>query len=370
MDMPLGSNNAVLGGTATAPAFSMELGDVVPRAVNPHDINREATRYLVFVGDLITAPQKRERKDLISGGEYYGGHFKTLLRSKGLLRKCQITPLEVAYDFISSQVLGDNPTRLVIANQQGDPRTGTQLNSIPVMPGDEIKGILAMDRNHSFGSKGVMEIESLQGVDYADFVNSGLQKDIFPNWDQIMLGVEALPVKLSEIVAGLNERRQNASADAKSIIDVYLESASRFRIWGTDYCKFSSQLVRQPLNAQGFAHTYSALAESLFDQLEIRREDLLATDFDIQKMTQRASEGKISNDEIASVMARMAENQELLTKFIIGQKDSPIEAVKEVDDVFGEEVIEETITCSATTASGNPCKGKATANGLCMAHSK
>ena len=354
--------NTTTQGLGTAPAIVsnkslLELSDEHIIEINNDEINREATRYLVFVGDLISAPQKRERTDLVMGGEYFGTHFKTLVKSRGLLRRCQITPMEKAYDHISPAMMGDNPTNLTVSGVTGTPQN--PLNSIPVMPGDEIRGIVAMDRNHQFGSKGIIEVESLRGIDARDFQRSGLQQEIIPNWDNIMLGVEALPITLRELRTNLNARRDEVSIDAKSIIDVYLDSCERWMLWGKDYLKFSSALVRTPMS-DGFAHVYSPLAEQLFIQLEIKREDLLATVFD-------APAGKSDNTELmaqmVAVMTKLAENQQ-------PTPSAPADATSAIETAILNTVKPNVTPCNAVKANGDPCKGSAMANGRCVFHNK
>src|SRR5688572_30697316 len=105
----------LFAGTGTAPAReveNMELGTDIPRIVNPTEINREATRWLVFVGDVITPKTKRERHDLVIGEEYLSQQVSNLGRTKGHVRRCQLTPMEIGVDYIPDEVLGANETGL------------------------------------------------------------------------------------------------------------------------------------------------------------------------------------------------------------------------------------------------------------------
>lgn len=335
-------------GTATAPE-SIDLAEDIPVATNFNEVNREATRYLVFAGDKLVPSQKRERPDLRTGGEYFGQGFKTLIRSKGLVRRCQITPLEVGFDFMSNDMVGDDANLHVVTTvNHNDPNRGGMqahtvgpLNGIKVYPGDEIKGILQGERNNT--SSGIVEIKQLAGVEYADFRASGLQEFIFPEWAKIVAGIGVLPNKISALQAHLTERKNATSdQDIKSVIEVYEASCDQYRTWGMNYLKFSSQLVRLPAH-QGFVHTYSELAEMLFEQLEVRREDMMSSEKELAEIIAKASSGNgISSAETNVILERLAANQELLTQFLVNQ-NPPVETVPD------------TVKCTGMKANGDAC---------------
>jgi hypothetical protein len=314
-DMQYQDISAQMQGLGTAPALmSTELEERIPFAENPLDVNRELTRWLFFAGDVLVPSQKRERADLRTGGEYMGQMYKTLVRSKGLIRRCQITPLEIGYDFMSDEMIGDDANLHVVTTvEHNTPGRGTlqaspggRLNGLRVYPGDEIKGILQGERNAT--SKGIVELNQLAGVEYAEFKKSGLQEFIFPEWAKVTAGIASLPVKVSELEAHLNERKAaTTEADIKSLIEGTLASCEQYRVWGMNYLKFASQLVRLPAH-QGFVHTYSELAEQLFTQLEVRREDLISTDRDMAEIIAKASAGNnISNPEMNALLAKMTD---------------------------------------------------------------
>jgi hypothetical protein len=304
---------------ATAPSIDLGLSEDIPIALSPDVIAREATRYLVYVGDTMTPREKRERANPL-GGEHYGQQYQCLLRSKGILRRCQITPLEVAYDFINDEIMGDNPNKLLIASSLSTDNVpinlGGKLNAIPVYPGDQIKGILVGDRNQD-AAKGVVEVKALAGIDYADFKKSGIQELVFPEWVKILSGAEKLPLKLSALMSLLNERR-SVSGDTtfREIIDTYLLSGEQYRDWGVRYLKYSAMLVRQPAH-QGFVHTYSDVAEMLFEQLEVRREDLIRMVNEDQGSPITAT--STSDAEVADMRRQMAKMQELLVDLLSGK---------------------------------------------------
>lgn len=320
---------------AVAPE-NIELSDSIPVAFRPDEIAREATRYLVFVGDIIVPRQKRERPDLRLGGEYFGQQYRTLVRSKYLLRRCQITPLEIAFDFINDEIMGDNPNHLHVVdsitnhdvnpslNQRANLLGSTKLNAVQVFPGDEIKGMLLGDRNAD-EAKGIVEVKRLAGVLFDDFRQSGIQQFIFPNWDKIVAGVDSLPTKLSELQQHLTSRKnETGDADLREVIEAYQLSADQYREWGTRYLKYAAQLVRLTFTT-GFVHTYSDLAEMLFDQLEIRREDLLSSDRDIADIVARAQAGSaISGGEVTALLQKMSETQDMLARVLVTGK--PTEA--------------------------------------------
>lgn len=347
MNTPFQNLNAIQG-LGTAPALeSIDLAEEVPIAENPHEINREATRYIGFAGDIITPSQKRERPDLRLGGEYLGQNFKTLVRSKGLVRRCQITPMEVGFDFFSADMLGDDANLHVVTtvehNENGrgalQASPGGRLNGVKVYPGDELKGLMAANNDKT--NKGFVEFTQLAGVEYKDFKASGLQEFVFPEWKDILLGVGELPIKLSELELHFRTRRNDTSDDSiKGILDAWLQSCDIYRNWGMNYLKFSSQLVKLPAY-QGHLFTYSELAEMLFIQLEVRREDLISSDRDLAEIVAKASAGNaISTQDVMAVMDKLAESQGLIAQLLAGQQNPP--AVEKVQ-------------CSALNAKGEQC---------------
>lgn len=349
-------NIATHMGLGTAPALeSIELQDDIPVAINPDEINREATRYLFFPGDVLPPSQKRERPDLRTGGEYYGQQFKTLIRSKGLIRRCQITPLEIGFDFMSDEMIGDDANLHVVTTVEHNvPGRGVmqaapagKLNGIKIYPGDEIKGILQGERNNT--SKGIVELTQLAGVEFSEFRASGLQEQIFPDWQKITAGVANIPTKISELQLHFEGRKaQFQDKSIRDLIDGMLASCDQYRTWGLNYLKFSSQLVRLPAN-HGFVHTYSELAEMLFEQLEVRREDMMSTDRDLAEIMAKANAGNnISSAETQALLAKMTE---LLTH-VVGQ--APAKNVG-VETVPVEAVPVDVRVCGKPKANGEPC---------------
>lgn len=365
-DTPYQNIGAQMQGLGTAPAIaSIDLAEEIPVAVNPNEVDREATRYIGFAGDIIGSSQKRERPDLRIGGEYLGQQYRTLIRSKGLVRRCQITPMEMGFDFFSADMLGDDANLHVVTTVSHDEngRGALQaspagaLNGVRVYPGDELKSVLAGERNNT--SKGIVEFASLAGTDYADFKASGMQTFLFPQWNEIALGVESLPNKISELEAHFKERK-GATTDTtiRSVCDDWLRSCDIYRTWGTGYLKTASQLVKVPAY-QGFVHTYSEIAEMLFVQLEIRREDLISTDRDIAEIVAKAQTGNsISGAEASALLARMVDSQELLTKVLLAQQQGSA-ATPPVATIM---------QCGATTKAGAACSIPARENGYCGHH--
>lgn len=296
-------------GLGTAPALAnVDLGDEVPQTINPHDVQIEAVRWLVFAGSMIPPSQIKQRPDLRGGGEYFGQGYKTLVRSRGLLRRCMMTPLEPAYDFMSNDMIGDDVRLHVVTtvNHGGGPQG--QLNGVQVYPGDEIKGIL--DGQRDVNAKGILELEQLRGVSYQEFKSSKLQDFIFPDWQKIVIGYEGaeIPFKMSELRSHLESRKAATQDESiRALIDVYLHSCDEFYDWGRGYLKTASQLVKMPASG-GFVHTYSELAEQLFGMLEIRREDLLSKEQDLVDIMSKAQAGgNVSNTEVVALLAKMTD---------------------------------------------------------------
>lgn len=318
-------------GLGTAPALvNVDLNDEVIEGYDPRDVSRKSERYLVFAGSVLPQSQLDKSPALRMGGEYFGTAYRTMKRSNGLLRRCQITPLEIGYDFMSTDMIGDDPRLHVVATvtheAQMNPATGRmmapahEIHGIEIYPGDEIEGILSWQRQED-NAKGILEIEQLRAVSYSEFKASGLQEFIFPEWQKIMTGYAELPTKISILRSHL-EGRKNATGDAdiKGVIDVYLHSCDQFYRWGKNRLKYESMLVRMaPVG--GHVHTYSELAEQLFDWLEIRREDLISKDADIAEIIAKATAGNsVSGGEVTALLAKMTE---LLEKTTLAQNSPP-----------------------------------------------
>jgi len=298
--------------TQPAPA-AFELEQNIPIAENPSEVNREATRWPWFPGDIITPAAKRVRPDLRLGGEYLGQEYKTLVRSKGLLRRCQLTPMEIGFDFLNDDLIGgEEGLVLSVVKDNGEGAVlAKNLNAVRVFPGDEIKSLLR--GRHNDTTKGEVEISPLQGQTFEDVQKAGLQDFIFPNWKKVMAGVEILPVQLSWLQKHLESRRADTSDESiRQIFDEMLESCESYRLWGLNYLKTATQLVRAPV-ANGFVHTYSPQAEMLFEQLEVRREDLIRPEQDIADIVAKVQGGSaVTNDDMKALLEKMTEAFTLL----------------------------------------------------------
>lgn len=391
-----GGTTDPFAGTGTAPARgveTMDLGEFIPQTEDPIDIDKRLTRWLVFVGDVITPKQKRERADLKIGGEYLGQQYRTLIRSKGLIRRCQLTPMEIGYDYLSSEMLGDNASNLVIAGVvQDSGKDGRPLSATPIFPGDEIKGILHREHNASSGVKGFIEPEVLRGVEYADVVKAGYQKFIFEDWDKIVTGFATIPNKIAALRDLFDERYRATTSDTlRAVIEAYQESADRYSQWGIDYLKMSAQLVKVPMNA-GFAHTYSEQAEMLFEQLDMTREDAIRAVSNLPA----PNTGEISNADVKDLMHQMVLLQQQQAAILQGQvapqsaapapakeepapivapaptlpekKEEPKPVTKEAEDPTGLIALTDDgqPRCQAiSTTTGNQCKSAAVEGDRC-----
>jgi hypothetical protein len=321
--------------------------DDIPREVAQARVNREANRYLFFPGDVLTPQQKRERPDLRIGGEYYGQQYKTLYRSKGLVRRCQITPMVKAYDDLNDDQIGDSPLTVEIRSLS----SGVPLNRVRVYPGDEITGILQGERNNT--SKGVVELTDLIGVELNVFGESKLQEFIFPEWEQIKLGVAVLPAKLSELQKQIDARLQATSDDTiRNIIRQMLSACEIYRTWGIRYLKISSDLVKLQFN-NGFSHTHSELAEMLFEQLEVTPVDLLR---DARNAPAVTVTDTVSDSDIRATMAQIAQVQQQMAE-LLGRSQAA-QAQTETRTATAPAEIE--AVCAGLNAKGEPCKGKVT----------
>jgi len=328
--------------TATPPIL-----EDLPTSYRPDEIDRRLTRWIFFAGDVLPPSQKRTRADLRLGGEYLGQEYKTLSRTRNIVTRCFLTPMEIGYDFIPQESLGGGegevvrvlPSDATEADKTVGMVTRSPLAAIEIFPGDQIKLLLSNMRSND---KGIVEAEPLRGVTYADAKEAGLQSFIFPNWEKIWNGVDKLPNKISELQKHFEGRLSaTADADIKSVIEACLTSCDIYREWGRSILKSASQLVATPMT-NGFVHTYSDLCEMLFEQLEIQRTDLLTPESQIADVFAKVTQGQnVNNDDMKAVLLKMAENQDLLMRFLANQQGALTAPV-----------------CASLNAAGKPCGAK------------
>jgi len=229
----------------------------------PDLVNREATRYLFFAGDIITPRRKQERKDLAHGGEESAS--PCLWRARHFIRRGRITPLEYGPRWDIEPRVPAGTRTIAVIDHGGNPTIleGSALLGIPTYPGEAIFEIIATGDEGM--PMGIVELNSLRGVDYVDVAKENYQHLFFPTYPN-------LPPTLRELEDTIRKVRSVESV-VNEIKSDMLDSCARFRLYGTAKVEREHQLMRKPANEAGYVFGYSQLAETLLPQLEIPRQD-------------------------------------------------------------------------------------------------
>lgn len=286
----------------SAPAVVNEFQDDLVFGT-PDLVNREATRYLFFPGDVLAPRRKQERRDLAHGGEEF--FSACMWRSRYFLRRGRITPLEYGarYDIIPR--VPDGIRGIAVVNNGTNPTIleDPTLVGIPAYPGEELGTILGAGDDGL--PMGVVELTSIRAETYADIQKEGYQKLFFPDYP-------SLPPTLSGLV-GQIKRVDTVDPLIRDMRDEMLLACDMFFFYGTAKVDQDHQLMRQPTTG-GYAFGYSPLAETLLPQLEIPRQDQgMRT---MAKLTDKLTEAVINKGadgpNMEQVFALMKDNQEAL----------------------------------------------------------
>jgi hypothetical protein len=298
----------------------------MPQFIDSDAVPLDAVRWLFFPGDALAPRRKRELKDLTGfgvharGGEPFrlysnGGdeiNSPCLLRTKGVLPRALITPLEVAAVWTPPDLIPEGMPTFRGVSTPGAKWTDT-LPGIKTFPGQVIGAILTAARNDQGNSKGVVEIESLRTVTWEDVTAERLQYLFFPTWPQ-------LPPTLRELAESVEAgRRKTGQRDLQLIGDEMLSACEQFRLWATDRIKFEETLVAVGTTKDGWTHRLSDVGEQLMAQLEITAQSkalLEATQLQGQLnksiSDMIATQASKSDVPVVDVLQKLQENQNLL----------------------------------------------------------
>lgn len=264
----------------TQTQFETEFIDTTRR----DDVDRRATRWIVFAGDRTDAYFKRTFDGMKLGGENLGHDYKTLAPSKGLLRRCQLTPMIVGHDDLNADTLGDDKSQ-VRSRQVFNPelRESYTIYYVECLPGDELSGLLAA--HQGIFDFGIREVEVLRGIDPPKKQADGsisrslgvdYQYTIFPEWDKYVSGeIEFFPTTSGLRNYLLNRAAEINDFDIQSVIDVMLESLDQFERWATEKLSDHSALVKAPPTETGRTFKWEPIHTQYFKVLELNREEFL-----------------------------------------------------------------------------------------------
>lgn len=333
------------------------------------ELDKRMTRWIVFAGDATTPRFKRTFDGMQLGGEYLGGNYKSLVYTRGLLRRCQITPMTVGYDYLNDQSLGDEKSRYksttVLAYTHDDPSNPDKRRQITrfyneCLPGDELQGLM-----QSFqGAKdvGIREIESLRGIDPPTKDNPDCpavryQYEIFPDWDKYLLPAGhkehqpffATTEALSDY---LRDRKAFVSAAARECIEVMLESNAQFERWATAKLDEMGRLVKAP-PVDGKVYSWEQIHHQHFDYLNLSKEEFLTKRSDAPQ----GATSEVSREEFNEMKSALSE----ITGILKPLAQAAVASVGVAETVSIETLPEpktEAPACADFNAHRQPCKAK------------
>jgi hypothetical protein len=248
----------------------------MPRFIDDDAVPKDAVRWLFFPGDALGPRRKREMKDLTgfgiqsSNGDAFrlysngGEEINTpcLLRTKGVLPRALLTPLETAAVWTPPDLIPEGTPTFRGTFTEGAKWTNV-LPGVKTFPGESIGAVLTAARNDQGNSKGVVEIEALRTVTWDQVVAERLQSLFFPLWPQ-------LPPTLRELSESIEAGKRNTGErDLREIGDEMLSACDQFRLWAMERIKFEETLVQVGTTKDGWTYRLSDVAEQLMAQLEI-----------------------------------------------------------------------------------------------------
>lgn len=249
-----------------------------PRFLDSLDVSPEATRYLFFPGDVLASRRRQEMRDLtalgmrlnekafhpvVNGGEEF--QSPCLARTKGFVPRAFITPVEIGAYWVPNELVGSFvPTFKGVVDVEA--KGAKTLVGEKMYPGHAVNWILSSAANDQGYKRGVTEIESLRGENWDTGAAMEAQMLYFPTYP-------SLPPTLRELESGIRQRAANLQGDLKFIGEQMLAACDEFRSWGLMRLQIEHSLVKAGTLPTGFAHSYSELARSLMEQLEITPQD-------------------------------------------------------------------------------------------------
>ena len=302
-----------------------------------------ATRVIFFAGDDVTPTVKYEMMSVKGFGGIDMPHIKTLPKAnKGMLYRCQLTPLRTANIIENKLMLSPdkreggewesgfiqtNGTRnddgtysdrqvngflgsSAVATKEG--RFENKLDNAYLFkrryPGTDVK--MAVKRSVPHGAGGVVEVTALQGATSQEI--HAAQLFFFPDWRDTRKGIKSLPATMRELETHIKSRKAAISElptelhqKYRSIADDMLKSCNQFRIaYMTTFQK--NEIILKDAAAKG--HTGAAFpesAEQALSLLEVRRKEDIVTG-EASAVSELAREMKADRDE-----ARTAKDREL-----------------------------------------------------------
>ena len=275
------------------------------------DLN--AVRVIFFAGDDEPPTVKHEMPSVKAFGGIFMPHIKTLPKAnKGMLYRCQLTPLRTAYIQENKAMLpldkreggewesgfvqktrnadGAYEDKEVVGFMSSDVNAAKkgqfvqQLDTAYVFkkryPGTDVR--MAVKRSTPHGAGGIVEVTTLKGATNAEIHVA--QLFFFPNWSDIQKGLAVLPETVRELenhikdrLTHIRELSPDLQAKYRMIGADMLKSCTQFRVAYIQTFQ-KNEIVLKDAAVKG--HTGAAFpeaAEQAMSMLEVRRKEDIVT---------------------------------------------------------------------------------------------
>ncbi len=282
------------------------------------------TRVIFFAGDAIPPHEKYEMPEVKGFGGIYMPEIRTLPKgannaSKGMVYRCTFTPLRTTMKHEAKNMLSPDARQhwessfnqaavedgkavqrnvlgftesVLSAAKEGRFETVSSPHVVYKFryPGEDIAK--ATTRLMPNGVGGVVEAVALAGA--TDDEIREAQLFFFPNWDEIVSGLDMLPETTKELEAHIRARlATTTNAKYLSLGKDILRSCSEFRRTGAQIVTRDESALKAASKDDTQAH--SAISEHLLPQLEIARKgDILAGDHQAMNRVANAMEKNIA----------------------------------------------------------------------------
>lgn len=256
-------------------------------------VDRRATRWFFYAGDVIPTRRKQEFKHFRHGGDELELETNKLFRK--FMPRCVFVPLQLAPRFDPPEYVRENAETLQVATPdlepdpwKGRPMSGAymtkRLVGVAQYPADDAATVVTLNSDQGL-SRGIKEIKTLQGMDWDDEVSPALQSFFFPNfavenWDPTKSRVPTEIREVEDLIRAAITRYENGERlEAKPDLNLAeighacLQACDEYRVWGENRIAVEHALISLGTTPDGYTHGYSELADVLLPQLEIERQD-------------------------------------------------------------------------------------------------
>lgn len=138
------------------------------------------------------------------------------------------------------------------------------------------------------------------------------------DWVQIIRGNRPLPTRIADLEAWIGERRKDAEPGTQfeKVGAGMLKACQNYRLWAVAYIANQTEQIKDAEKIQGARARYDEIAENLFKECDLTREDGL-----IQSFAKQQIDSSQTNKTIADAVSIMAKNQEQMQQLFLQNQD-------------------------------------------------